>query len=219
MAKKIVIDVFTYDELPTEEAKKTAIAWWKDAPADYVFSEEYRKSLDAFCRVFPLSVTHWEVDSYNFSYRISIEDSNGNDLQELSGQRLRTFIVNNYWDSLYEGKTYGEYKKRSNGQWRYDRVSKVMFKENDCPFTGMCADEDLLDPIRAFVKVPNGSTMKQLMDSCVHSFFKAWRDEMSYQNSDEYIAETLTANEYEFDQYGNRFIAPYDRSAKKKKVA
>lgn len=43
---------------------------------------------------------------------------------------------------------------------------------------------------------------KGAFDSALYAGFKAWRDDMEWQESDEYIGEHLEANEYEFTEDG-----------------
>ncbi len=213
--KVVKIKVFTYDQL-SDEAKETAREWYLGNNFDYAWSDEWRQSLEEFCKVFPITVKNWEVDDWNHSFRL-IMDTDDN-VEELSGIRLRTYILNNYYSTLFERKHYGKYaKNETTGKWKYQRYSRCQWIETDCPFTGYCGDYSVLQPIREFLKTPKSTTtFKDLMDDCIESLFTDWQKDMEWQRSEEYVADHLEANGYEFDEYGNRFTAPYDKKAKKK---
>ena len=75
----------------------------------------------------------------------------------------------------------------------------------DCPFTGICFDEDFLDNIRKFVKKPDSTTFKELLTDAVYNTINAGCKDWDYINSDEGIEESIIANEYEFKADGTRF--------------
>ena len=62
-----------------------------------------------------------------------------------------------------------------------------------------------LKPIYDFLKAPDDTTLYELMDRCLDGFFKACRDDMEYQFSEEAFAESCEANDYEFLSDGTRF--------------
>ena len=69
----------------------------------------------------------------------------------------------------------------------------------DTPANNYCADEDILRPIYDFLKAPDTrTTLYDLMDKCLDSFFKSCRDDMEYQCSEESFEESCAANDYEF---------------------
>ena len=74
-----------------------------------------------------------------------------------------------------------------------------VFTDNCCVLTGYCADEDILRPIYDFLKAPDTrTTLYDLMDKCLDSFFKSCRDDMEFQCSEESFEESCAANDYEF---------------------
>lgn len=94
------------------------------------------------------------------------------DIAKLSGVRLYKYIVNNY------------------------ELSK------DCPFTGVCYDEDLLQPIREFLKHPTNIDFNELIMDCGYSLLKSIHNEGEYIYSDDGIKDFLSGNEYEFTENG-----------------
>jgi len=74
-----------------------------------------------------------------------------------------------------------------------------------CVLTGYCADEDAIDGFReAWHK--GERDLEKLMDSAFKTWLAAAQTDAEYQNSDEQIAETISANEYEFTEDGKRFV-------------
>ena len=95
--------------------------------------------------------------------------------EELKGLRLWKYLLNNYSHLL----------------------------KNDSYLTGYCMDDDIMKPIRDFMKHPCLTvTLYSLMQSCFNSFIKSVIADMEYQQSDEYIDETIMLNEYDFLENG-----------------
>lgn len=193
--------IYKFSEL-SKSAKQTAIQWWKDGETfDYLYEEAF-DSLKKFCEVFNI-----DMDSYDFNepYRSKYSFDSEDTILELAALRLRTYLINNYYSTLFERKPYGKYEKRENGKWRYDRYSKCQYQETSCPFTGVCYDEDLLYPIRQFILKPTKYDFKDLLEDCMSSLCKSIEGEIKARMEDEAVIETIEANEYEFTKDGNRF--------------
>ena len=75
---------------------------------------------------------------------------------------------------------------------------------DDCPFTGFCADEDLLAPIRA-IKEGENPLRIDILQECLDSWLSGFNADIESQQSDEYIADHIIANEYEFTIDGKRY--------------
>ena len=68
--------------------------------------------------------------------------------------------------------------------------------------TGFCADCDLWMTFHDEFK-RTGAAL-QSFDSALHAGFKAWRYDLEWQQSDEYIDDLIEMNEYEFTEAGER---------------
>ncbi len=140
---------------------------------------------------------------------------------DLTGQRLATYIWNNYKNDLFKGKYYN-YESNTKEQIKHKRIKSVFYKnsglwgnyyysaitlEHSCVLTGWCYDDDILDPIYNFLNKPSkdGSNFRDLLEDCITSICKSVENEIEYRNTDEYIKEHIEANEYEFTKEGNRF--------------
>ena len=187
-------EVYNLHEL-TREAQAKAHSHWAEH-FNYGWDEENRKTLQAFERTFNIKAERWSYDSCTYTYRFTSHYSEEED--NMKGTRLLKYLVNNYWNDLYPPKTYwsGNYKKK--------RKSRV-FVSDDCVLTGYCIDYEILKPIYDFLKSPDDTTLHELMDRCLDGFFKACRDDMEYQLSEEAFAESCEANNYEFLSDGTLF--------------
>jgi hypothetical protein len=122
---------------------------------------------------------HGKLEDWSFDWyggRSSWKVSLPEEVEEISGFRLYKWIVNN----------------------------GVPYKDN-CPLTGMCWDETLLNEVREFMTYPKRSlTAKELIDSGIHNLLKVMEDEYRYQAYGDGAIENIQANEYEFTEDGRR---------------
>lgn len=200
--KTITINLYKYDELPTEEAKEKAVEQFREkSSGEYSWAEEWHKSIQEFCETFGITYKNSTVGtSPDVRYSLGQIDDN---ILALKGRRLIAYLINNYYDMLFEHKHYGEYREVKPKVWRYKRYSKCQWQETCCPFTGYCGDEDCLQPIREYLKKPNLSTdLEDLLRDCIGEWEKGVRADCEYQESDEAIIESITANEYDFEEDG-----------------
>lgn len=191
------ITLYTYDEL-SDSAKE-------HARYDFISSEpfnddELRSSLDAFESVFPIKIGKWEYGGCTpwIDFTFTADET----IEELSGWRLATYIWNNYKDDIYKGKYYSKMRWEGDKYILKIRHSKIILESQMCPFTGVCFDEDLLDPIWKFLKAPDDTTFIDLMKNCLDSWISAADKEWNYENSEEYFAEMCEANEWTFRENG-----------------
>lgn len=80
--------------------------------------------------------------------------------------------------------------------------SKILLENNNCPLTGVCYDQDILDPIIRYYKTwnsyPEDFSWPDLMRQCYDNFFKSWHEEYEYWADDESaLREELHNNQYE----------------------
>lgn len=69
--------------------------------------------------------------------------------------------------------------------------------------TGYCMDADLWQTFYDTFKATGDA--RRAYDDAIYAGLRAWRDDREHQNSDEYIDEMLTINEYEFTEDGEFF--------------
>lgn len=206
--KTIEIKVFSFGEL-NEEAKQKAINKYLEAEDFYFIWQEAENTVNQFIKLFPLnlktSYRSWLEPNF-----YSIEDN----IRELKGLRLRTWLINNlsflykkeYLKSFKEKKEHKNIKQKTWGSVYYSSW-KI---ENCCVLTGVCYDNDLLDPIYNFIEKYSESrnndsvTFEEIIEDCFNSLEKSINNEIEYLQSDDAIKEYFEENVALFYENGER---------------
>lgn len=214
--RTIELKLYKFEEL-SEEAKQKAIEDWRSNDTEIAWASENRQTMEKFAEIFPIKVTNWSYGGRGegVSFRFTADDC----IEELSGQRLATYIWNNYKSDLFKGKYY---RHLSDGSKRifHKRIKSEQLKnpgrrcdwfnayysgiilDHSCVLTGYCMDDDILDPIYKFLDKPTNQNFRELLEDCFDEWIKACNRDIEWQNSDEYIIETIQANDYEFTEDG-----------------
>lgn len=179
---------FHIDDL-TEEAQQKAYEEWLNSPYhEYNWDSESLDTIRDGLRALGASLDNYSIDwgnangsNVSFSCECPVEDN---------PVRLRTWVLNNHYDVLFKPKKFGK------------RTSKILYTTTDCPLTGMCFDEDFLDPLRAFIKRPTNLTWKELLEDCARGVLKAAEADYNHQMSFEGFLDTARANEFEYEEDG-----------------
>lgn len=197
------INLYKFEELSTT-AKENATDNFEPY-TDFIY-EDVELTAKAFCEAFNVKT------SYNSWLRYS--DCYESDL-EITGIRLRTYILNNYGNLLFKGKYYGKLvdtfkdgskieksKEHPVGLRHVKRYSKVFFT-NDCNLTGVCYDYYVLKPLYDFIKNPQENIyLWQLLDEGLQCLEYALEEEIQYRNSREGKEEELLQLEREYTENG-----------------
>lgn len=222
MARTIRTKIYKFEEL-SKAAKQKAIEWWKEGETfDWIYEEAW-ESLKAFCKVFSIDMDSYDFEEpYRSRYSFDLDDQ----ILELSGQRLATYIWNNFRSDIYKGKFYNSWTTEKHVKHRKVK-SQLISKETgwsnkelfgkyynsyygltpeiSCPFTGVCYDMDLLDPIIKFMDRPTSNDFKDLLEDCLSSLSKSVQSEIKASLEDENVADSIIANEYEFLKDGTKY--------------
>lgn len=200
------IKIYLFDEL-SEKAKENAISNMRDVIDTYVLEKESEKTLQEFENIFPIKVKEfgYEYNPYVY-FDFREKDWQHGTIKDLSGQRLATYIWNNFKDRIYKGKYYSiGHCNKETGKYNYkSRYSKILL-DNCCPLTGYCADDDILEPIFSFMKKPDNRNFYELMSDCLKNWVKRYADDYEYATSDEGITESIKTNQDEFLENGELY--------------
>lgn len=207
--------IYTFSEL-SETAKQYAIEQHRNKGYDNShYFDEITNSVKAAADIFGLKFGR-EYTDLRFSH---IDDN----LLELSGVRLYKWIINNHYSDLFKRKYYGSFGDNKPFIHpcvkvnRYDtkkgaRVSSSNFYYSRIQFTdggvltGVCYDDDILKPIYDFLKKPSSNTtLEDLFKEMESAIEQTYRECEEWINSDEFIADELEANGYEFTEEGETF--------------
>jgi hypothetical protein len=219
MARTIRTKVYKFDEL-NNKAKDSAIEKFRNDGIDTSFIyDDAENTVNEFHELFGTKSGRrsWlEVETGH------IDDN----VMNLKGLRLRTYIINNFGHKLYKGKFYN-YKNNTANKLTHKRIVSKYYantnswgnyyysaitKEHSCVLTGVCYDDSILQPVYDFIenykaKADYYSYMDfdTLVNDCFAELSKDIDNEVSANNEDEAIIETIQANEYEFTADGRRF--------------
>jgi hypothetical protein len=195
------ITVYTLHEL-SAAARDRAYTRWLETYL-YGWAADDAATLEAFCSVFPVKVTHWEYDAFSYDIRCRLkEDYLHENVPGLSGWRLATYIWNNYGNALFRGKYYAR-DRRENGRYVcVHRRSKVIL-EASCVLTGYCRDEDILEPVYRFLQRPDSTTFAELMRRCCEAWGQACMVAYEADTSKDTFVEMCDANGWLFTEDGS----------------
>jgi len=179
MQKQTII-TYSFDELPIETQQEIAESWRNDDW--FPWSHDWRASLDRFAEYFGLQINDFgklEFKDDNY-YKFHFGENNLA-TSEISGIRLYKMLLNRYF--FFE-----------------------VIENKDCPFTGYCADESLLKPIRDFIKQPcKHTSFGDLVGECFDNWLKNCTADIEHWESFDGIKEEILANDYQFTADGDLF--------------
>ena len=226
--KQVKVNVYKFDEL-SKNAKEHALENWREHD-EYNWLEEVRDTIKAFEKEFGVLVLGWSFTTYSYDFHLdtgSVDD----DVLALKGNRARAWFWNKVGHLLLEPRT--KYWTHINGKLTeavaadsIKRKSKCFFNrcyDGTCPWTGVCFDNDMLDPIAYFcfgvrwdnklnkrvqdygartIASDNEHSVESILHDCCNNFFKVLEEDYADQESMERFAETCESNNYLFTKDG-----------------
>lgn len=186
-----IIKLYRFNEL-SDTAKEKAREWYRSG-FEYFWGDDAVNSLKGFCEHFGIHLRDYAVDAFGPDNYVKADMPEY--AEDIAGLRLWKYLQNQdlltYWNKYHK--------------------KKEPLLNGDCPFTGYCMDESLLDPIREFMKSPPAGsdpdkvkTWEELIEDCFDSWLRAVKVDIEYSYSDEAVDENITINEYEFLEDGRR---------------
>lgn len=200
------IKVYQFKEL-SKKAKEYAINQYRNKNHEIFWQDETIKSLKGlFEHCNSVRIKNYSLGEYNSWLQVEF---NREEEGQLSGKRAVAWLENNLLTKLRYKAGIDNIKKRvfvSNFVKSINHPQGAFIHQigdlKECAFTGYCADDDFLDDLIKEVK--QGADLKTAFEGLAITYQKIIQGEIEYQNSDEYIAETLEANEYDFMEDGER---------------
>lgn len=198
------IKIYSFNEL-SENAQR--YAWENGGYYGDAYALDFETILEKFENAFDIKVYRYSVgNGYKptFSYTLGGAAA---DAPEGDPLRLARYMWNNYAEEITRGKYYSTRMKWIGGNVHYkSRRSKVLLSLDEYALTGICWDQDILQPIIDCLKYKRFfNDIEELFDACLTAFFAAWDADIEYCNSLEYFADVAEANEYEFTANGERW--------------
>lgn len=196
------INIFKFNEL-SEDAKQKAIEEYRNNTlkhGDFHWISEIVDSLKGLFESFDsVHLTDYNLGSYNRNNRIKVSFDN-EEAEDLRGKRALAYLENNLLNNIRISRQ--AYLMNRKDYLRFGNSYRVG-KIEPCPFTGYCADDDFLSSLLKDIK--KGFTLKE---SCLNLADKAAElieAEEQSQLENDYISDTILANEYEFLQDGSQY--------------
>tara|TARA_R110002020_G_scaffold334555_2_gene549801 strand:- start:10520 stop:11131 length:612 start_codon:yes stop_codon:yes gene_type:complete len=195
--KTLEIQLFNFEEL-SKESKENAIQQIEGTRDYFYIWDESYQTVKKFNYIFDLK------EGYNswLNYQSNFDEN----IENLKGLRLRKYILNNYFNSLYKGKYYSTsgYFDDKNKYHYKKRYSKCQF-ENCCVLTGLCYDDDILKPIYELIEYKKENrqyldniNIYDIFNSCFDNLKNSIENEIQYNESKEGIIEHIISNDINF---------------------
>lgn len=207
--KTIEIKIYSFDEL-TETAQQNAINHFRYHLDNSFEYDNIISSVKKLIDIFDLKTGN-EYTDLRYSH---IEDN----ILELSGVRLYKYILNNYGSFLFQPKylkcidnavNYKQFICKQHKDHKgeiYTQLYSKYKKTDSCVLTGVCYDDDILKPVYKFLKNPcKLTTFEDLIQDIENAISKTFQDVEDWLNSDEYIIDTIEANDYDFNENGKLY--------------
>jgi hypothetical protein len=197
-----VFNVYKIDEL-SEIAKEKAFQDWYNE-SDYPYHNDIQETMKEFAKIFPVDINNWEYGVCGNGY-VDFDMTCSEEVAELKGIRLLSYIWNNYRGNIYNRKFYHTSGKWINGQYiDKSRHSKIQI-DDCCPLTGVCTDYHILQPIFDFMNNIDKNmhlTFEGLMQECFDSWLKGAVEDIEGYFTIEVFEEESEANEWEYREDG-----------------
>lgn len=201
--KEVKVKLYRFDELSEDarhevcERERQQTNNWETISQEHD-AEERISTLQKFCEVFGIKyMIDYDHDRRFISWSFTDSDI---EPEIISGKYLWRFL-NHYYYKIHSRKYYGKlipHEKDSEhpaGLEHVKRYSRIMWVEQECPFTGMCYDCDILNKIFDWYKKPDWKlSLHDLIEECFSHYLKSWEEEDEYRMTDENISDLIEAN-------------------------
>lgn len=203
--KTKTITVYSVNELSDKALEKAYYNWLRHW--EYLSHSDNMATLNKFKDIFPVKIKKFSYG--DGTHDIEWEFNSHSELLDMTGLRLRTYIINNYWSDLFKGKYFSLWSKTEKepknpniGKLKLRR-SKVLF-DNSCVLTGYWTDEEILDPIYKFLKTPDkGVNFEYLLNDCLETFGIACGKDHEATSTIKTFKDEVEANDWEFFENGD----------------
>jgi hypothetical protein len=210
--KTKTINLYSFSEL-SKEAQQTAYNEWLNDGVFYGWHSENAQTLKAFTDLFGITLDR------DGDFRTVHNDFE--DLENLSGPRLLSYLWNNYGKEIFKPKQYWICQGTKNcvGIGAKKRESKIFVTPWNCPLTGFHMDNYILAPLIEYMTSKNETwnngkvkiervkfnihtTFEDLLRDCISEFKQAVERDIEDRHSFESFKEDSETNEWTYTEYG-----------------
>ena len=200
--REINFKVYSYDEL-SDEAKRVAIEKSRQSVGDVCSefdSDDYRATLYKMEQIFGIEVNRWEVGLCSRPwFEFSFDDFHYNEGEDC-GDLLLRYLNREVLPHVNNFKYYSK--------GRNCKRSKVVLNHYgySCCLTGCWCDNAVDDALNnMWESIRKGYSCYDFVNNMLHDFFHNWQRDMEAVYEDDYVAEYISENEYEFYEDGTPF--------------
>lgn len=140
----ITLQVFSFDEL-NEKTKEKVLNLYR-VKRHYDWLDESRESIEAFCKRFRARLDNWHVDAFNYSFDVSVDNSNfrGLKLRDFSRDHMPTgyYLDCALWETFFE-----VFKKTGSAKLAFDAALHAGFAAWRDDLVDQDSEEFLTDEI------------------------------------------------------------------------
>ena len=202
--RTITKTVYTFNEL-SKDAQRIAYEKWL-SNTYYPWYDENEDSLREFCKTMSIDFSRVNYEYGGRDYiSFSMPDFEHEAVKVMTGQRLATYLLNNYAGKFMAGEYYSLPGKWIDGKYharaRRSRITKTW---QDCPLTGYGVDYCLLKPLFDFIDDPRKYGQWGIADvfnACLKNWLGAVGDDREGYFSFENFKENYT-DDVEFYENG-----------------
>lgn len=206
--KTISIKLYKFDELSQQAQENAVRKLWDVNDSAHIYDDAH-ETVKQFHKYFP---TKEGRNSWLDVRTSHIDDC----ILSLTGIRLRTYLINNFYNALYRRKYFtlldGNRRHRmavnytpKNGGIYSQIFSTIQYVQGNCPLTGVCYDDDILNPFYDFINNPDSRTFEDLVNEGFDNLKRSIESECEYLSSAQAIIETIHANDYDFTEDGKLY--------------
>jgi len=187
------VNLYKFEDL-SEDSKINAMEEWKENNSSVIFWES--ELLDSLKTLF--KTANIELVDHSLGLERSyLETDLSEDVYNLSSARALGWLENNLFCNLRISRS--EYLKNRKSYLKYGsdyRIGKI----KPSALTGYSSDESFLEDLTESIQ--NGRTLGDAFNKLANKFESLLKANYKEQNSEEYIAEHISMNEYEFTEDG-----------------
>ena len=207
--KTIEINLYSFDELSDEAKEKAMNKYYENEDFFYIWDDAH-KTVNAFCY-------ETSINTYNNSWLEPNLNNIDDNIINLKGVRLMKYFINNF-DFLFKRKYLKSFDGHKNHKMitnktvqrngnKYCFATSNIQKETSCNLTGVCYDDDFLEPIYTFIKNPkDNKNFEDIICDCFYCLKKSIENEIEANQTIESFAELCEMNDYYFTEQGEMKI-------------
>ena len=187
------VNLYKFEDL-SEDSKSNAIDKWREDNSSVILGES--ELLDSLKTLFIYAFIELVDHSLGLE-RSYLETDLSEDVSNLSSARALGWLENNLFCNLRISRS--EYLKNRKSYLKYGsdyRIGKI----KPSALTGYSSDESFLEDLTESIQ--NGRTLGDAFNKLANKFESLLKADYKEQNSEEYIAEHISMNEYEFTEDG-----------------